>query len=51
MCGDFFTGEPEPFAAWGAMLVPVKAWVVGQDLQAAADQQAHEEKIDPVGGP
>ena len=47
--GHLNRGEPEPFGAWRAMDVPVQPGMVREDLQATADQQDQEQKVDVVG--
>ena len=38
----------EPFSAWDAVLVPIQPGMIGQDLDAAADQQGKKQEIDEM---
>src|SRR5262249_57402612 len=40
--------EPEPLRSWGAVAIPIKPRVIGQDLDTGAHDEEHEEHVQQV---
>ena len=45
---DFDGSEADPLAIWGAVVVEIEPWMIGQDGKAAADEHGDEKEVEEM---